>query len=229
MRPQYFIIVAAGSGRRFGSELPKQFCLLEGKPVLMHTVSRLHEAIPEAKIMIVLHPDYEEYWAGVCSDMGFTIPHTVVHGGATRSYSVRNALKQIHTEDNSFVYVHDGARPLTSRDTIQNVAEALQSGHKAAVPAIQPTDSMRELCGNKSIPVDRSKYLAVQTPQGFDSNILMQAYNADDAATDDASLVQNIFPDIDIAIVPGSPYNIKITNPMDIAIAESILRQTLNE
>lgn len=229
MRPQYFIIAAAGSGRRFGSELPKQFCLLDGKPVLMHTVSRLHEAIPEAKIMIVLHPDYEEYWAEACSDMEFTIPHTVVHGGTTRSDSVRNALKQIHTEGNSFVYVHDGARPLASEETILNVAKALYAGYKAAIPAIPPTDSMREICGNKSIPVDRSKYLAVQTPQGFVSNILLQAYNADDAATDDASLVQKIFPDIDIAIVPGSPYNIKITNPMDITIAESILRQTLNE
>lgn len=223
MSRDYIIVVAAGSGRRFGSDLPKQYCMMGGRPVLMHTLANLHRAMPRARIILVLHPDYEQYWREQCRSYHFDVEYAVVHGGATRSDSVRNALSLVPRSAECRVYVHDGARPLVDAAITAPVADALAAGALAVVPVIPVTDSLRETAGDAgSVPVDRSRFLAVQTPQGFRADILARAYEIADAATDDASLVQSVMPDVEVTATPGAPYNIKITTPLDIAVAEAL-------
>lgn len=222
----YIIIVAAGSGSRFGSDVPKQFCLLDGKPVVMHAIERLQAAVPGATPIIVVSPSEEKRWADLCERFGFTSP-AVVHGGATRWESVKNGLAAIPTDAraNSIVLIHDGARPLVDTPTVKRVCAAAINTD-GAIPAIPVSDSLRRLDsdGVGSSPVDRGEFRAVQTPQGFILWCLREAYSQpyQESFTDDASVMaeagyENVF------LVEGNPDNIKITNPRDIAIAEAIL------
>ena len=189
----------------------------------------MHSALPEAEILLVLHPDYISFWTETCHIHSFSVPVTIVHGGETRSQSVRNALMMAECTAYSEVYVHDGARPLADISVVCPVAEALSSGSPAAIPAIPVTDSLRRTIGdNRSEAVDRSSYVAVQTPQGFRGDIISRAYAEADTATDDATLVQSVFPDIPITITQGAPYNIKITSPHDIAVAETLINLRSN-
>ena len=222
----YIIIVAAGSGSRFGSEIPKQFCLLDGKPVVMHAIERLLTAVPGATPILVISPSEQSRWEKLCEDHHFTSP-VVVHGGATRWESVKNGLAAIPADSrpNSIVLIHDGARPLVDTPTVKRVCAAAVNTD-GAIPAIPVSDSLRQLDrdGVSSSPVDRSGFRAVQTPQGFILWRLREAYSLpyQESFTDDASVMaeagfENIF------LVEGNPDNIKITNPRDILIAEAIL------
>jgi len=226
MKQIFVIIVAAGSGRRFGSPLPKQFCNLAGRPLLMHTIDAMRESVPSSRVLLVLHSDYISLWHELCQRHKFSEQGIdIVSGGDTRSQSVRNALANVPCSADVYVLVHDGARPLADHAVTTRVMQALEAGDAAVVPAIPVTDSLRHVSpdGN-SDAVDRSNYVAVQTPQGFRADILHKAYDGSDAATDDASLVQSVFPDIKISITPGAAYNIKITSPTDIAVAEALMR-----
>lgn len=222
----YIIVVAAGSGTRFGAEIPKQFCLLAGKPVVMHAIDRLREAKPEAHVIIVISRDEETRWRGICKTYGFDSP-TVAFGGATRWDSVKNGLAAIppDAKPNSVVLIHDGARPLVDSPTVWRVCGATLNTD-GAIPAIAVSDSLRMVDedGVGSEAVDRGRFRAVQTPQGFSLWRLREAYSRpyQNHFTDDASVMaeagfENIF------LVEGNPDNIKITNPRDIAIAEAIL------
>lgn len=222
----FIIVVAAGSGRRFGSAIPKQYCLLNGCPVLIHTIETLHRTLPDAKIILVLHPDYREYWQQLCNEHDCSVPAIIVDGGDTRSQSVRNALKHIPADTHTAVYVHDGARPLADEAVISPLANAIAEGCLAVIPVVAVTDSLRMLTNNEaqpSTPVNRSNFAAVQTPQAFRADILAKAYSIADAATDDASLVQEVMPDVPVKLTKGAPYNIKITSPTDIAVAEALI------
>ncbi len=226
MKQTFVIIVAAGSGKRFGSPLPKQFCDLAGRPLLMHTIDAMRESLPASRVLLVLHQDYIPLWHELCQRHKFSREGIdIVCGGDTRSQSVRNALAHVPCSADVCVLVHDGARPLADYTVTTRVMQALEAGDSAVVPAIPVTDSLRRVSpdGNSSA-VDRSNYIAVQTPQGFRADILHKAYDGADAATDDASLVQSMFPDIKISITPGAAYNIKITSPTDIAVAEALMR-----
>lgn len=222
----YIIIVAAGNGSRFGSDIPKQFCLLDGKPVVMHSIERLLAAVPEAKPVIVISPSEEDRWHKLCQEHGFLSPD-VAYGGATRWESVKNGLAAIpaNARPNSIVLIHDGARPLVDTPTVRRVCAAAVNTD-GAIPAVAVSDSLRKLDGNGvgSEPVNRSDFMSVQTPQGFTLWRLREAYALpyQESFTDDASVMaeagfENIF------LVEGSPDNIKITNPRDIAIAETIM------
>lgn len=222
----YVIVVAAGTGSRFGAEIPKQFCLLAGRPVVMHAIERLRRALPGARIALVISPQEEGRWRSLCDRYGFESPE-VVHGGSSRWESVRNGLAAIPSEasPNSVVLVHDGARPLVDAATVKRVRAAAVNTD-GAVPAVAVSDSLRRLDddGVRSEAVDRSVYRAVQTPQGFALWRMRQAYARPFRSefTDDASVMadagfENIF------LVEGNPDNIKITNPRDIAVAEAIL------
>lgn len=222
----YIIIVAAGSGSRFGSEIPKQFCLLAGRPVVMHAIDRLLAAVPGAKPVIVISESEQERWEQLCKEYGFESP-VVAYGGATRWESVKNGLARIPEDarPNSIVLIHDGARPLIDHATVKRVCAAAVNTD-GALPAVAVSDSLRKLGddGVSSEPVDRSDFRAVQTPQGFALWRLREAYDLpyQPEFTDDASVLAaagfaNIF------LVEGNPDNIKITNPRDIAIAEAIL------
>ncbi len=221
-RKIFNIVVAAGSGSRFGADLPKQFCLLGNRPVLMHAIDHMQKALPFSETIIVLNNDFIGFWNELCNKYGFTSP-VVVAGGKTRWHSVKNALDYINRleHSNSVITIHDGARPLVDESLVMRVinATAFNSG---SIPAIAVTDSLRHMNDDgSSSAVDRSRYRAIQTPQAFQAEKLLMAYSLPYQTdfTDDAS-VMTAAGYTDIAMVEGSSTNIKITLPHDIDIAE---------
>ena len=217
------VIVAAGSGSRFGGNLPKQFCLLAGRPVLMHTVDRLREALPTAELVLVVSHSMKDYWLQLCADHAFASPRLVM-GGATRSDSVRNAVLSLNG-DYDVIMVHDGARPLVPSACVQAVEAAMaDEAVDGAIPAVPVTDSLRRVNGNgTSVAVDRAVYRAVQTPQAFRADKMRAAYaSISESFSDDASLMESLGHS-NFVLTPGAPENIKITNPADLAIAETLL------
>lgn len=218
------IVVAAGSGRRFGAELPKQFHLIGERPALMLAVDAMRRYGCGGTVVTVLNPDYIGYWTEVCVSAGFD-PGPIVAGGSTRWESVKNAFDACGA-DADIITVHDGARPLVGRCVVEAVVAAVASGAKGAVPVVALSDSIRHVgADGSSKAVDRAAYVAVQTPQGFSGMEFRQAYGMpySQAFTDDASVMEAA--GYDVRLVEGSPVNIKVTNPSDIAIAELLLRQ----
>ena len=218
----YNIIVAAGSGSRFGANLPKQYCLLNARPVLMHTIDNMREAMPHSHIILVLNKDFVEYWNELCGEYSFESP-MVVTGGDTRWQSVKNAIDEIPAEA-QIITVHDGARPIVDPMMVERLIDALNNA-PGAIPVVSVTDSLRQVKGNGSVPVDRSQFKAVQTPQAFHADKLKEAYSLpyNTTFTDDASVMAAMGHDV--ALVEGDTYNIKITHPLDIEIAQLYLRQ----
>lgn len=214
------IVVAAGSGSRFGSSLPKQFCeFADGRPVLMTTIDRL-AATATGEIVLVLSEGMVPLWREMCVEHGFTSPR-VVNGGATRWESVRNALGTVG-DDVDVVTVHDGARPLVSREVVANVLGPMTDDESidGTIPVVDVTDSLREDCDGGHRAVDRSRYRAVQTPQAFRADRLRTAYRLpyETTFTDDASVMEAAgFKRL--KLVGGSSRNIKITRPEDLEIA----------
>lgn len=218
----YNIIVAAGSGSRFGAALPKQYCLMNGRPVLMHTIENMRCALPQSQIVLVLNRDFVDYWTELCVKYSFISPK-VVEGGDTRWQSVKNAIDEIPA-DAQVITVHDGARPIVDSMMVERLISALDDA-VGAIPVVSVTDSLRQIVESGSTPVDRSLYKAVQTPQAFHADKLIEAYSLpfDATFTDDASVLAAL--GYDVALVEGDTYNIKITNPLDIEIAQFYLRQ----
>ena len=218
----YNIIVAAGSGSRFGAALPKQYCLMNGRPVLMHTIDNMRRALPQSQIVLVLNRDFVDYWTELCEKYSFISPK-VVEGGDTRWQSVKNAIDEIPA-DAQVITVHDGARPIVDSMMVERLISALDDA-VGAIPVVSVTDSLRQIVESGSTPVDRSLYKAVQTPQAFHADKLIEAYSLpfDATFTDDASVLAAL--GYDVALVEGDTYNIKITNPLDIEIAQLYLRQ----
>lgn len=207
------IIVAAGSGSRFGSDRPKQFCQLAGKTVLTHAVERLHEATEGAPTVVVVSPGWEAEVPQGC---------VAVHGGRTRCESVRNALHAIKDMPADAILIHDGARPLPSAKMISEAIAALAE-HQGAIPVVPVIDSLRRVADGS--PANRADFCCVQTPQAFRADLLRQAYaaQAGNDFTDDAS-VMTAAGFTDIALTAGDPHNLKITLPLDIKIAELYLQ-----
>lgn len=229
MFPIYIIVVAAGTGSRFGATMPKQYCMMGGRPVLMHTIDALRQAAPDAGMLLVISPEEEERWATLCNEFSFNSPQ-IAFGGATRWESVKNGLNAIpaNVPAGAVVLIHDGARPLVDAATVKRVAGAAINTD-GAIPAIPVSDSLRKLTDNgvRSEAVDRADYRAVQTPQGFALWRLREAYSLpyEQGFTDDAS-VMAAAGFSNIVLVEGSPDNIKITNPRDIVIAEALLKSS---
>jgi len=216
------IIVAAGTGTRFGSDMPKQFCDLAGKPVLMHTIDRFRSALPYADIKLVISKQMISLWNEMCMDHKFCSPEIVV-GGNSRIESVRNALNAVCTDGNRKVLIHDGVRPLVPEELILRVADAIESNVGVA-PAIKVTDSLREIgAEGKNRSVNREKFRSVQTPQGFMFDDILNSYlNAPSDATDDLSVLESNGGII--RLIEGSVHNIKITYPEDIKIAALLMQ-----
>lgn len=221
-KERYAIIVAGGRGLRMGGELPKQFLPLSGKPVLMRTLELFEGEV--SRIILVLPEDHIPFWQELCEQYHFTLPHTVALGGETRFHSVRSGLS--HLPQAGLVAVHDGVRPLVSNALIRrSFEEAERSG--AALPACPVTDSLRlRQDEGKSEAVDRSRYVAVQTPQTFDLARLQQAYEQaySPLFTDDASVYEAASLG-SITLVAGEETNIKLTTPRDLLLAELLLRE----
>ena len=221
MNQNHVIIVAGGSGKRMDADIPKQFLLLNGKPVLMHTCETFYSFDPALSLIIVLPAEHISTWEALCKTHSFTIPHRIVEGGPERFYSVRNALRTIHP-DEYLVAIHDGVRPLVSHETIQTAFDAAFK-YGNAIPVIPVIESVREqsLTGNHI--VDRSKLQLIQTPQVFKSALICKAYEQDYASTytDDASVLEKMGEKI--VLTQGNPENIKITRPIDLIIAEALM------
>ena len=221
------IIVAGGSGTRFGAQMPKQFLDLCGKPILMRTIEAFEEALSgsDHEIFVTLPADQMALWHDLCERHAFVALHRVVAGGETRWHSVKNALDSISTvEGIDVIAVHDGVRPLASVELIDRVLDAAQRDG-AAIPVVMLNDSVRQVVGDDSHALDRSSLRAVQTPQAFTAGMLLAAYSQpfEKTFTDDASVVERAGHRV--TLVEGDPSNLKITRPMDLALAEYLLNQ----
>lgn len=216
---KHILIVAGGDGKRMGIELPKQFLLLQGKPILFYTFESFL-FLNNIKFTLALNSSYIDYWNELCRSNNFNIPHNIVEGGPTRFHSIKSGLKNIPTD--SLVLIHDAARPFVSKETILRVIDtASRKGN--AIPATDVEDSVRIISGANNSIVDRDKLKAIQTPQAFHSSLIKEAYNRayDVAFTDDASVLESVGEKINL--VAGNRENIKISNPVDLFIGEGIL------
>lgn len=231
---RFAVIVAGGKGSRMGSDLPKQFIPLCGKPILMHTLERFHEWDPSADLIVVLPAEQFSYWKMLCREIDCQIPHQLAEGGATRFHSVKNGLlliaRQLESEGcdarQAVVGIHDGVRPFVSTEVIESCfATAEEKG--TAVPVTGVVDSLREGTMDESHPVNRDRYFAVQTPQVFRADLLLHAYHQEyiTTFTDDASVIEA--DGHRITTVLGNRENIKITTPSDLKTAEALLNPSI--
>lgn len=215
------LIMAGGSGLRMNVVLPKQFLPLAGKPVLQYSLEAFLQAFWDIRIVLVLPADYFEAGRLIVSSLHYHFKPTLVEGGETRFHSVYNGLKVIR--EPSLVFVHDGVRPLLTPSLIRRCYEqALELG--SAIPAIPSRDSIRLVSGSgESRALDRENLRMIQTPQVFRSEILNQAFAQpyDPRFTDEASVVEH--SGVAVHLLEGEPENIKITTPLDLRLAESLL------
>lgn len=220
----YVVIVAGGKGARMGMALAKQFLPLQGKPILYHTINAFVKAIPDAQIRLVLPEDELSKLNMVLQHFEERIHIEVFSGGNNRFESVRNGLNGI--PDHSIVLVHDGVRPFVSEELIKRCITSCAS-QGSAVPCTPVIESIRSLDGEKSQPVNRDTLRNIQTPQVFFSETLKAAFTQayQEGFTDEASVVEhNGQP---VHLVEGERFNIKITTPEDLILAECIAANAL--
>lgn len=222
----YAIIVAGGHGTRMGSDIPKQFLPVGGRPVLMRTIERFHAYNGDMQIIVVLPKDQQEYWHQLCEEYHFTVPYILADGGATRFESSRNGLALVPDDADGVVAFHDGVRPFVSMDVIDRCFEMAREEY-TAVPVVPVTDTLRHVDdrNNSSFTVDRKLFRAVQTPQVFDISLAKQAFNQPERKTftDDASVVESL--GVKVMTVEGNRENIKLTTPFDLKIAEVLVEE----
>lgn len=218
--PRAIVIVAGGSGTRMGLDFPKQFWLLAGEPVLMHTIRRFYAFDAEMLLVVVLPANQITSWHALCQKHTFNIAHTVVHGGATRYESVCNGLAAV--PDDSIAGIHDGVRPFVSQAVIAR-CYATAASEGSAIPVTEVNETLRLLEGSSSVWADRAKYRLVQTPQVFRASILKPAYKQPYCATftDDAAVYESLGHSV--CLVEGNRENIKLTTPEDLLLAEYYL------
>lgn len=228
---KFAIIVAGGTGSRLGSDLPKQYMLLDKQPVLMYSIRAFYESDPHTHIIVVIAEQMLEYWQALCREHALKVEHQLVFGGQTRTESVRNALDFITATyadryRDSLIAVHDGARPLIQAADINHLYKKAKE-YNCVVPAVQSTDSIRVGSSDKNYVMNREVVWKIQTPQVFRGQILVSAYQLASQAeppatfTDDASIVEEMGNTVHL--VTGDYRNFKITYPEDISIAQIYL------
>lgn len=225
----YVIITAGGVGKRMGGNIAKQFLEIGGKPIILRTIEMFAAMDSKCEIILVLPNDYKEYWKKYCMENNLWFKHTLVSGGITRFHSVRNALELV--PDGALVAVHDGVRPFVPQKMLKELFGFDLSGQDVAgvIPVMPSVESMRKRIFDDqghtvgAHTVNRDEYIFVQTPQVFDSTKLKEAYKQaySPAFTDDASVAES--KGYKILFSSGSRFNIKITTPEDIKMAEIIL------
>ncbi|HEX8266405.1 MAG TPA: 2-C-methyl-D-erythritol 4-phosphate cytidylyltransferase [Pyrinomonadaceae bacterium] len=219
------IVVAAGSGKRFGSERPKQFFELAGKPVIVHALLAFENCASIDEIVLVLAENEINDFRQTRTRGNFSKLKTVVAGGNTRAASVWNGLKEV-SPNTEILAVHDGARPLvTPKEISRTIEKARETG--AAILVAPITDTIKEINGDKIIgTIERTRLRRALTPQCFQVEILRRAFeeftDLDEFATDESFLVEKL--GVAVSIVEGSPRNIKITVPEDLILAEALLK-----
>lgn len=219
--PRYAIITAGGSGSRMGAAVPKQMLEIEGKPILRYTIERFLSLPFEVKIILVMNKEAKELWKDYCRESEFIFNHILVEGGITRFHSVKNGLKYV--PQGAVVAVHDGVRPFLSTDKLVELYSLAQD-KGAAIPYMKSIESMRVMTAeNRYEYIDRDTIISIQTPQVFQSDILLESYGQPFSTefTDDASVVEHAgFP---LFFSEGTRYNMKITTPEDMVMAKAII------
>jgi 2-C-methyl-D-erythritol 4-phosphate cytidylyltransferase/2-C-methyl-D-erythritol 2,4-cyclodiphosphate synthase len=221
------IIVAAGTGKRAGGDLPKQYQNLAGKPVLARTIERFLEHFETNQIHVVIHDDYREEYEQACSQYDLPAP---ISGGKTRQESVQRGLQSLEALRPEHVLIHDAARPFVSNAIIGRVLTELQRGSLGVVPALPVIDTLKHVTdATIDHTVDRSSLYAVQTPQGFSYSTLLKAHRelGGQEHTDDASLLEALGHKV--TICDGEETNFKITRPEDFQKAEQTIMSALSD
>ncbi len=214
------IIVAGGTGQRMGTVVPKQFLAIEGKTILLHTIDQFVAAFSDINFVIVLPAGYIKEGQDLIASSGLTQSFQFVAGGDTRFQSVKNGLAQVDPE--AIVFVHDAVRCLLTPALIQRCyQQAVEKG--SAIPAVSSTDTIRVIEGTGHHVVDRENVMMIQTPQTFNAALLIKAFEQgyQPSFTDEANVVEA--SGTPVYLVDGEFENIKITRPLDLAIAEYIL------
>jgi 2-C-methyl-D-erythritol 4-phosphate cytidylyltransferase len=212
------IVVAGGKGLRMGGEIPKQFFLLKGRPVIMRTIEKFTQVYSDINVVVVLPSNQVDYWKSLCEEHQFTQAHSIAEGGKTRFHSVKSGLA---LASEGLVAVHDAVRPLVSEATIKICfAEAQKTGN--AIPVIPINDSIRKVENDGNTLVNREQYKIVQTPQVFQTSILKEAFEQgyQESFTDDASVIEG--NGIPVNLVHGNEENIKITRRSDLKMVEAL-------
>ena len=221
--PHFAIIVAGGKGLRMGTELPKQFLILDGTPVLVHTIRAFISAVSGITIVLVLPDSHLDYWNSLAGEYFPNQKIQTVSGGKTRYHSVKNGLNRINKEE-GLVAVHDAVRPCISHEIIRNSFLEAQK-NKSAIVSVPLKDSIREVTKESNKALDRSKFRLIQTPQTFDLKTLKASYELDYQSnfTDDASVVESFGETINL--IEGDYRNLKITTPEDLKSAELFIKE----
>ena len=216
------LITAGGSGSRMGSNLPKQFMLLNNKPVLWHTLQAFLAAYADIHFILVLPASYMQAGFDLVNELSVKDRTTLVAGGDSRFHSVKNGLSVI--QESSIVFVHDGVRCLVKPDLIKRCyQQAMELG--SAIPAVAATDSIRIVEGSEHRVVNRNNVRIIQTPQTFRSELLLEAFKQQyqEIFTDEATVVE--CNGQRVCLIDGEYQNIKITRPVDLLVAETILQE----
>jgi 2-C-methyl-D-erythritol 4-phosphate cytidylyltransferase len=218
------IIVAAGSGSRMGTQLPKQYMQLQGKPVIMHTLERFRRFDPQMKIVVVLAPSHRELWEQLLANSEAHTGLILAEGGASRFESVKNGLSCFDEGVGDLLLgIHDAVRPLVSQGTLLRSYEAAYR-EGSGIPVIEMEESVRRLDKQGgSFHMDRSMLKRVQTPQVFSLERILKAYKQayDPVFTDDASVYESLYGSL--TLVEGNRENIKITTPTDLQLASLLI------
>ncbi|OBF69130.1 2-C-methyl-D-erythritol 4-phosphate cytidylyltransferase [Mycobacterium sp. 852002-51971_SCH5477799-a] len=221
------VVPAAGSGERLAAGIPKAFCLVDGRTLLQRAVAGLLESGVVDHVVVAVPADRIDEATRLLGDHVYTGRLTVVAGGPDRTESVNLALAALPTAC-EFVLVHDAARALTPPALIIRVVETLRAGHDAVVPALSLHDTIKAVDANGVVlgTPERTGLRAVQTPQGFATDLLSRAYRAGAGMpgfTDDASLVEHVGGRVQV--VEGDPLAFKITTQLDLLLAETVVRR----
>lgn len=223
-KKKYAIIVAGGKGERMGADIPKQFLCIANKPILHYSIDAFYAYDPSIEIIVVLPEQHISVWEEICKDHNLTISYTIVAGGTERFYSVKNGLACVTKP--GLVAIHDGVRPLVSHNVIADGFACAQT-YGGAIPVVESIDSLR-LCKDEThSPINRNQIKRVQTPQVFQTEALLKAYNQEFNLqfTDDASVFEHA--GFSIRLFTGDEKNIKITNSIDLLIADIYIQQIL--
>ena len=220
------IIVAAGQGSRMGGECPKQFRELAGIPIIIHTLRAFEQCEVIQEIIVVLPASESANFLSLAGKYGLRKLSKVVPGGITRSESVFHGLQAVRATTAEVVAIHDGVRPFVSPDEITRTVKAAHE-HEAAILVAPVTDTIKEVAHDGIVrTIERSLLRRALTPQCFRYTLLRRAYKQaevnDPELTDESLLVERL--GVQVAIVEGSPRNIKITTPEDLLVAEALIK-----
>ncbi|WKN42836.1 2-C-methyl-D-erythritol 4-phosphate cytidylyltransferase [Tunicatimonas pelagia] len=222
------VIVAGGQGSRMQSDIPKQFLLLAGKPLLIHTLEAFYQYNTSLPIWLVLPEAEHTRWENLCREYQCTVPHQVVVGGACRPQSVKNGISQIQFEE-GVVAIHDGVRPLVSHRVIQE-SFGVAEKNGSAIASVPLKDSLRKMRGEESVAQNRAAFRLMQTPQAFRLSWLLEAYEKLDVIddfSDEASMVEAAGRRV--TLFDGDYRNIKVTTPEDMLVVEAFHRSKASE